>query len=186
MSEVTITSGSQTTLHLVETIPDRDWIAVTSAALSSDELTAWATRPACGAVVTFCGTVRHTSGAHDDVVALEYETSVTLAERALGDIVAATRQYWPEVEAIAVHHRIGEVALGDVAVVVAVSSAHRHDAFEAARFCIDTLKECVPMWKREVWPGGGAWSSDTRPLQRVIAVAAARFGERDAAAGVSS
>ena len=48
--------------------------------------------------------------------------------------------------------------------VVAVSAPHRQEAFEAAQYCIDTVKECVPMWKREFWPGGSAWSEDRRPI----------------------
>jgi molybdopterin synthase catalytic subunit len=140
------------------------WVAVTENPLSSDELSAWAVRPHCGAVVTFSGVVRDHSRAHDDVVALEYETSTKLAEQRISEIVAVARERWPSLEAVAIHHRIGKVELSETTVIVAVSSPHRSDAFDAARFCIDTLKETVPMWKREIWEGGSAWSEETSPL----------------------
>jgi len=140
------------------------WVAVTEAALSSEELTAWVVRPNCGATVTFSGVVRDHSRAHDDVVALEYETSPKLAEQRIHEIVAVVRTRWPSLEAVAIHHRIGRVELSETTVIVAVSSPHRSDAFDAARFCIDTLKETVPMWKREFWEGGSAWSEETSPL----------------------
>ncbi|HEY5438824.1 MAG TPA: molybdenum cofactor biosynthesis protein MoaE [Acidimicrobiales bacterium] len=137
---------------------------MTETPLSIDELTAWAVRPNCGAVVTFSGVVRDHSRAHDDVVALEYETSAKLAEQRINEIVAVARERWPSLEAVAIHHRIGRVELSETTVIVAVSSPHRSDAFDAARFSIDTLKETVPMWKREFWEGGSAWSEETSPL----------------------
>ena len=140
------------------------WVSVTEARLSSEELSAWAVRPNCGAVVTFSGVVRDHSHARDAVFALEYETSAELAERRINEIVAVARERWPSLEAVAIHHRIGQIELSEVAVVVAVSSPHRADAFDAARFCIDTLKQTVPMWKREHWAGGSAWSEETSPL----------------------
>jgi molybdopterin synthase catalytic subunit len=140
------------------------WVAVTEAPLSSDELSAWVVRPHCGAIVTFSGVVRDHSPAHDDVIALDYDTSPELAEKRIIEIVEVARERWPSLGAVAIHHRIGRVELSETTVVVAVSSPHRSDAFDAARFCIDTLKESVPMWKREIWEGGSAWSEDTSPL----------------------
>ena len=141
-----------------------EWIAFTEAQLSPAELTAWATRPECGAVVTFCGTVRNRSEDREDVEALEYETSVAHAESRILDIVRAARERWPSIVAVGVHHRVGRVDLGSNAVVVAVSAPHRGDAFAAAQFCIDTLKETVPIYKRDVWPGGTAWSRDAHAI----------------------
>ncbi len=143
-----------------------DWVAVSSDALRSDELSAWARRPECGAVVTFCGTARSTSTTGHDVVALEYETEATLAERRLAEVVAEARRRWPMIGAVAVHHRVGDVALTEPAVVVVVSAPHRQEAFEAAKFCIDAVKRSVPMWKREVWEGGSAWSEESQGLIR--------------------
>jgi molybdopterin synthase catalytic subunit len=108
--------------------------------------------------------VRNHSRAHAEVLALEYETSAKLAEARLNEVVSVARERWPSLEAVAIHHRIGKVELSETTVVVAVSSPHRSDAFEAARFCIDALKETVPMWKREIWEGGSAWSEETSPL----------------------
>jgi molybdopterin synthase catalytic subunit len=140
------------------------WVAVTETPLSSDELSTWVKRPNCGAVVTFSGVVRDHSRAHEHVMALEYETSTKLAEQRINDIVAVARERWPSIEAIAIHHRVGRVELTETTVIVAVSSPHRSDAFDAARFTIDTLKETVPMWKREFFEGGSAWSEETSPL----------------------
>ncbi len=141
-----------------------DWICVSSSEISAQELTLWAIRAESGAVVTFCGTVRDRDDDRDDVIALEYETSPELAEARISAIVATARIRWPELVAIAVHHRVGRVDLLHTAVVVVVSSPHRREAFEAAEFCIDTLKESVPIYKRDVWSTGSDWSSDTRPV----------------------
>lgn len=144
--------------------PTSDWVRVSEEPLAAEELTTWATRPNCGAVVTFLGVVRDHSDERDGVVALEYETSIELAEGRIREVVAQARKSWPSLEAVAVHHRTGRVELSEPTVVVAVSSPHRDDAFLAARYCIDTVKESVPMWKREHWVGGSAWSEDTSPL----------------------
>ncbi|MFI5035607.1 MAG: molybdenum cofactor biosynthesis protein MoaE [Acidimicrobiales bacterium] len=144
-----------------------DWIAITASPLSAAELTTWATRPDCGGVVTFSGTVRDHSSAHQGVEALEYETHEAMAEARLREIVAAGRVRWPDLGAVAVHHRVGHVDLGETAVVVVVSAPHRQEAFAAALFLIDTLKATVPMWKRELWEGGSAWSAEATPIQDV-------------------
>jgi molybdopterin synthase catalytic subunit len=144
-----------------------DWVSVTPSPLSSDELVAWAVRPECGAVVTFCGTARSSSMTGHEIQALEYETSVELAEARIAEVVASARSRWPEIGAVAIHHRVGVVTVTEPAVVVVVSSPHRREAFEAAQFCIDTVKRCVPMWKREVWEGGSAWSEEAQEIVSV-------------------
>jgi molybdopterin synthase catalytic subunit len=68
---------------------------------------------------------------------------------------------------VAIWHRFGTLAVGDTSVAVAVSSAHRGDAFEAARFCIDTVKTSVPIWKRERWDGGEDWGLDAHDVAEV-------------------
>ena len=151
----------------MESIPTLDWVSVSPSELSAGDLTAWAVRPNCGAVVTFCGTARNNSASHDEIEALEYETSEELAEKSILEIITAARTRWPAIGAVAIHHRTGRVSLSEAAVVVAVSSPHRQEAFEAAQFCIDTLKESVPMWKREVWRDGSAWSTDARTILKV-------------------
>jgi molybdopterin synthase catalytic subunit len=144
-----------------------DWVSVSASPLSSDDLVTWAVRPECGAVVTFSGTARSSSTTGHEIQALEYETSVELAEARIAEVVASARSRWPELGAVAIHHRVGVVALTEPAVVVAVSSPHRQEAFAAAQFCIDTVKRCVPMWKREIWEGGSAWSEEAEPIASV-------------------
>lgn len=143
------------------------WIELSERLPSPDVLTSWATRDSCGAVVTFCGTVRRDSPGHNDIEALEYESSVALAEARIAEVVAAARARWPEVVAVAVHHRVGRVELGENAVIVAVSAPHRGPAFAAAAFCIDTLKSSVPIYKRDIWPGGSSWSADATAIADV-------------------
>lgn len=141
-----------------------DWISISESPLSPDELSTWVIRPNCGAVVTFSGIVRDHSSSRENVIALDYDTSAELAEHRLRDVVDEARRRWPALERIAIHHRIGRVELSESTVAVAVSAPHRADAFEGARFCIDALKVTVPMWKRELWEGGSAWSNETAPI----------------------
>ena len=143
---------------------ENEWVAVSAQPLRPDDLATWVTRADCGAVVTFCGVARSTSSFEHEIIELEYETDVALAESRIRDVVAVARDRWPVVRAIAIHHRIGTVKNREPAVVVAVASPHRREAFDAAQFCIDALKRTVPMWKREVWEGGSAWSEDAQDI----------------------
>lgn len=151
-------------MSLVESVPTLDWVSVGSTPLSSVELTNWATRADCGAVVTFCGVVRDNSHDLTNIEALEYETDVQLAEGRIAEVIAEARKRWPALGAVAIHHRMGRVELSESAVVIVVSAPHRGPAFEAAAFCIDAVKSCVPMWKRELWRGGSAWSEEGRAI----------------------
>lgn len=151
----------------VEPTPPTTSLVITTAPLSASELTAWATRANCGAVITFCGTVRDVSDDRDDIEALEYETDTALALERLSEISDVARARWPSVVAIAIHHRLGRVALTESSVVVVVAAPHRADAFDAARFCIDTLKTSVPIYKRDVWSTGSRWSSDVHVISDV-------------------
>lgn len=148
----------------MSTDPTPDWISITDAPLAPDELSTWVIRPNCGAVVTFSGVVRDHSKSRENVIALDYETDAKLAEGRLREVVREARTRWPDLERVAIHHRIGQVELSASTVVVAVSAPHRDVAFDAARFCIDALKVSVPMWKREIWDGGSEWSDETSPL----------------------
>jgi molybdopterin synthase catalytic subunit len=130
-------------------------------------LTSWATLPECGAVVTFCGTARNSSTVDHDIQALEYETSVELAQGRIALVIEVARSRWPMLGAVAIHHRVGMVRPGEPAVVIVVSSPHRRAAYEASQFCIDTVKKCVPMWKREIWQGGSAWSGEAQDILSV-------------------
>jgi molybdopterin synthase catalytic subunit len=108
-----------------------------------------------GAVATFVGTTRvHSRGR--TVTLLEYEAYEGMAEQVMSEIAdELTARY--ELCAIAIHHRIGRVGVGERSVVIAVSAPHRQDALAACKEAIDTLKERVPLWKKEVYVGGEEW-----------------------------
>ena len=74
---------------------------------------------------------------------------------------------WPGVGRVVIWHRTGTLAVGEYSVVVAVSAAHRGDAFDAGRYCIDTVKVSVPIWKRERWSGGDDWGLDAHEVAEV-------------------
>jgi molybdopterin synthase catalytic subunit len=135
-----------------------DWVAITPAQLPVAEATAWAATPACGAVVTFSGVVRDHSEGRPGVTGLTYEAYESEAERRLRAVADETRRRHPEVIRLALLHRVGELALSETSVVVVAGAPHRHEAFEAARFAIDMLKETVPIWKREHWAEGSDWA----------------------------
>ena len=108
-----------------------------------------------GAVATFVGTTRvHSRGR--TVTHLEYEAYEGMAEQVMADIAAELEARY-ELCAVAIHHRIGRVGIGERSVVIAVSAPHRQDALAACRDAIDTLKERVPLWKKEVYEGGEEW-----------------------------
>ena len=145
----------------------REWVELSPNPLPVDTATRWATTPAAGAVVTFLGVTREQSEGRAGVQALTYEAYAGEAVRRMEEIAAAARDRWPAVERLVLLHRTGEVALSEPSVVVVASSPHRAEAFEAAQFCIDTLKETVPIWKREHWEGGSEWAESARPVQLV-------------------
>jgi len=130
------------------------WVALLANPLPVAEAAGWAVRPDCGGLVLFSGTARDHAPGRQGVHRLEYEAYEEHVEPALLAVADEARQRWPVVGRIALLHRVGEVPIGESAVVVAVSAPHRPEAFEAARFCIDTIKQTVPIWKREAWTGG--------------------------------
>jgi MoaE-MoaD fusion protein len=108
-----------------------------------------------GAIATFIGTTRIESRGRT-VLHLEYEAYEGMAERVMEELAASLRARH-DLCAVAIHHRVGRVGIGDQSVVIAVSAPHRHDALAACREAIDTLKETVPLWKKEVYEGGEEW-----------------------------
>ena len=144
-----------------------DWVGLTQAPLPLGELAAWATRPDCGALVLFSGTVRDHAEGRPGVSALEYEAYAEQVVPRLAAIAAEARARWAGLGRCALLHRTGRLALTESSVVVAVSAPHRAEAFAAARFCIDTLKATVPIWKRETWEGGSDWGLDATPVDPV-------------------
>ncbi|MGH8913526.1 MAG: molybdenum cofactor biosynthesis protein MoaE [Acidimicrobiia bacterium] len=114
-------------------------------------------RPDSGATVLFLGTVRDHSPGKDGVTHLDYEVYVEQVEPKIAEIIEEAAGGWPLLSVV-VEHRSGRVDLGETSVAVAVSAAHRADAFAAAQFLIDQLKARAPIWKKEHWPGGSEWS----------------------------
>ena len=144
-----------------------DWVALSPDPLPITVASTWVVLTDCGATVTFTGTARDHAEGRPGVHRLEYEAYDGPALTRMRAIAAELRTRWPELGRVALLHRTGVVALGDAAVVVAVSAPHRGEAFDAARFAIDELKRTVPIWKREAWDGGESWGLEAQHLTRV-------------------
>lgn len=112
--------------------------------------------PEAGGTVLFLGTVRNNAGEWGEVDVLEYSAYREMAERVLGQVADEAATKWP-LTGVAILHGFGPLTVGDPTVVVACSSAHRGEAFDAARYCIDEVKIRVPVWKKERGPGGERW-----------------------------
>jgi len=108
-----------------------------------------------GAVIVFRGVARRHSRGRD-VVHLEYEAYPEMAEKVMAQIADEVKHRWP-VSRVAMVHRTGVLEIGQASVVIAISAPHRGEAFEAAKYAIDRLKEIVPIWKKEVWSDGSQW-----------------------------
>jgi molybdopterin synthase catalytic subunit len=108
-----------------------------------------------GAIATFLGTVRVESRGRT-VQYLEYEAYEGMAEQVMEEIAEELSLRY-DLRAVAIHHRTGRVGIGEASVAIAVSASHRHDALHACKDAIDTLKERVPLWKKEVYEGGEEW-----------------------------
>ena len=132
---------------------------ITTDEISADEVVARLVDPAIGAVVTFVGVVRGTTDGRE-VRYLEYEAYPEMAEAALHQIGDEIRERWPSIRQVAIVHRVGRLEVGEAAVVIALSAAHRPEVFDALRYAIDRLKEIVPIWKKEVWADGEEWRSE--------------------------
>ncbi|HUE17445.1 MAG TPA: molybdenum cofactor biosynthesis protein MoaE [Planctomycetaceae bacterium] len=127
-------------------------IRLTFDAIDYVELTEAVRSTATGAVVLFLGTVRELTGGRR-TAGLDYDAYRPMAEVKLKELETEARGRWP-IDQVAIAHRLGRLELGEISVAVAVSCPHRQDAFEAARFLIDTLKATVPIWKKENWSDG--------------------------------
>jgi molybdopterin converting factor subunit 1 len=130
-------------------------IAVLPTPLSLDEVVACVQGPAQGGIVTFTGTVRR-QGQQPNVVRLDYEAYGPMAEQVLSAIAAEIESEWPGT-LLAIHHRTGTLAVGDIAVVIAASAPHRAEAFDACRAAIERLKQRAPIWKKEFGEDGSTW-----------------------------
>lgn len=127
-------------------------VEITDSPIDAAAVTERVRSPRAGALCLFLGTVRELTGERR-TASLDYEAYPVMARRKLEDLEGEARGRWPVVE-LAVVHRVGHLALGDVAVAVAVSCPHRDAAFEACRWLMDTIKQVVPIWKKEVWADG--------------------------------
>jgi molybdopterin synthase catalytic subunit len=144
----TLAVEAPTRVQVVDTLPDLE------------DLIAGITLKTTGAVCVFTGLVRgetHRDTPHE-TVRLVYEAYVPMAEAKLAQVAAEIRARWPEIQGLAIVHRVGVMEVGVPIVYVACTSAHRGTAlFEAARYGIDRLKEIVPIWKKEIGPQGEVW-----------------------------
>ena len=146
---------------------DQIWTGIGEVALPVVDAIQWATQPGCGAV-------RDSSDERAEVTSLEYETYDRYAAEKLATIARSARARWPQVGRVGLLHRVGVPAVEEVAVVVVVASPHRTGAFDAARFCIDTLKSTVSLWKRETWSTGVDWGTGTCSLEPIEVAAGPR------------
>jgi molybdopterin synthase catalytic subunit len=123
--------------------------------------------------VLFSGTVRDHAEGRSGVQHLTYEAYEEQAVPKMAEITDELRRRWPTTGAVVMLHRTGRLDLGESSVVVVVSSPHRPEAFEAARYGIDALKAGVPIWKHEVWDGGSDWGTGAQTVTSAADVAAA-------------
>ena len=128
---------------------------ITQDPIRLDELTAFVADPGAGAMATFVGTTRDSNDGRR-VIRLEYECYPGMAEKEMAKIGHEILERWP-VKKVAMIHRLGRVDIGQASVAIAVSSSHRHAAFEACHYAINQLKETVPIWKKELYEGGEVW-----------------------------
>jgi molybdopterin synthase catalytic subunit len=140
---------------------ETDWIEISERPLDVARATAFvsdAAGGAAGGIAVFLGTTRgEKNSAGKGLVALDYEAYPEMALAQMRELARRAREKWPVVKC-AILHRTGRVNVGEPSVVIAVSTPHRAEAFEACRFIIDTLKAEVTIWKKEAWEGGaGTW-----------------------------
>jgi molybdopterin converting factor subunit 1 len=135
----------------------RCWLS--ESPITLDEAVARVAGPDAGGIVTFVGAVRNRARGRD-IDHLEYDAYPAMAEREMERIADAATERWPGVR-VSIGHRSGHLEIGEIAVVVAAAAPHRAEAFEACRFAIDTLKETVPIWKKEIATDGEYWVEPT-------------------------
>ncbi|MEO1653418.1 MAG: molybdenum cofactor biosynthesis protein MoaE [Bacteroidota bacterium] len=130
-------------------------IQITDQAIEIARLIQETSSEKAGALSVFLGTVRnHTQ--NKTVVGLEYEAYEGMALKKMEEIALQASKQWP-IESLNITHRVGKLKIGEVAVLIAVATPHRQQSFEACQFLIDTLKEVVPIWKKEIFEDGEVW-----------------------------
>ncbi|NQV78611.1 MAG: molybdenum cofactor biosynthesis protein MoaE [Lutibacter sp.] len=133
----------------------RTSIKITSLTLNLQNCTNFVEDDSCGGIVTFVGTVRN-STKNKTVTLLDFSGYKSMAVKEMQKIADTILEKFP-IHKIAIHHAVGELQIGAIPVIIAVSSAHRKAAFEACEYAIDTLKETVPIWKKEHFEDGEVW-----------------------------
>lgn len=142
---------------------DRPRFVVQTEPLDPREQEALVAHAGAGAIVTFTGTVRD-HGRGRLVVRLDYEAYAPAAEKMLAQIGDEIEERWG-IDAVAIAHRVGSLAIGEMSVVIAVAAPHRDAAFEASRYAIERIKEIVPIWKKEHYADGAAWLGSEHDYQ---------------------
>jgi molybdopterin synthase catalytic subunit len=132
---------------------------VTDRAISVDEVVSRLADPAIGALSTFVGVVRGSTDGRETLY-LEYEAYPEMAEKTMAQVGQEVQERWPEIRQVAIVHRTGRLGIGETAVVIALSAAHRRQVFDALHYAIDRIKAFVPIWKKEVWADGAEWKSE--------------------------
>jgi molybdopterin synthase catalytic subunit len=130
-------------------------IEITDEPLDAQAITAGVRSETNGAVVTFLGTTRRLTRGRE-VLHLEYEAYRPMADSKLAEIAVEMRERW-SVEDIAIAHRLGRLEVSEISLVVAVASPHRGEAFAACQYCVDRIKQTVPIWKKEFFEDGEVW-----------------------------
>lgn len=133
----------------------RIFIKLTEDRLSLDECYQFVQDNSCGGLALFVGTVRNNTK-NKEVKALEFSSYEPMAVKEMKLIAEKALELFG-IERIAIHHAVGNLAIGEVPVIISVSSAHRDAAFKACQYAIDTLKETVPIWKKEFFEDGEVW-----------------------------
>ena len=142
----------------------KHWLLVTDQSLDVAQVEPWLHDERAGGICLFVGTTRKVTG--DTITAeLRYEAFSEMAVAQMEKLALEAAVRWPLVK-VALHHRVGTVGPAETSVLVGVSAPHRAEAFESCRYLIDTLKEVVPVWKKEISAAGtGQWVEPSRDSQ---------------------
>lgn len=130
-------------------------IEISFSSLNVSDCIDWVMSPQSGGIDVFIGTIRDASKGKR-VLALEFETYDVMALKEMKKIAEQAFEKWP-LQKILIDHRTGRLHVGEIAVIIAVAAAHRDAAFQACRYIIDTLKQTVPIWKKEIFEDGEVW-----------------------------
>jgi molybdopterin synthase catalytic subunit len=140
-------------------------IELVTVPIDTEAVLARVASPDAGAAVLFLGTTRRVTDGRE-TESLDYECFAEMARAKLSELESEARRRWPLIECVIVH-RLGHLDVGEASVAVAVSTPHRRAAFEAGQWLIDTLKEVVPIWKKENWADGDSqWVHPGLPVPR--------------------